>query len=107
MMVRGGSTAQSAVAKSAVRRRRNGAIPFGTPRTVHARRRATAAFEERLQSGKDQPLMPGRLSSRLACLSARFSFRLLPAFLLFDFLGDLSAIRSRVTRRGRVRGANS
>jgi hypothetical protein len=33
----------------------------------------------------------GRFSLFFACLSARFSFRDLPAFLLFDFFGDLSA----------------
>ena len=33
----------------------------------------------------------GRFSFFFACLSARFSFSDLPAFLLFDFFGDLSA----------------
>ncbi len=38
-----------------------------------------------------QRQMPGRFSLFFACLSARFSLRDLPAFLLFDFFGDLSA----------------
>ena len=33
----------------------------------------------------------GRFSFFFAFLSARFSFNDLPAFLLFDFFGDLSA----------------
>jgi len=39
-----------------------------------------------------QGQMPdGRFSLFFACLSARFSLSDLPAFLLFDFFGDLSA----------------
>ena len=43
------------------------------------------------------------LPERFACLSARFSFSDFPGFLLFDFFGDLSAMRRRVIRRGKVR----
>ena len=43
--------------------------------------------------GLGQPPKPGRFSSRLALLSARFSFSVLPGFLAFDFFGDLSPMR--------------
>ena len=44
---------------------------------------------------------PGRLSSRLDCLSARFSFSVLLGFLTFCFFGDLSPMVSPPQCAGR------
>src|SRR5262249_40195004 len=73
-------------------------------------RRSSATSTVAIRGGCSKPPTPRRSptepersaqprrSLRLACLSARFSFSALPAFLLFVFLGDLSAIRSRLMR---------